>query len=132
MKQKSTKYLTALLICIFGLLSNGCVRIYHYKNILVKVVDAETNQPIEGALVISGYIRLPGSDGIFISRSPKEMSSRTDINGSAKIRVATNSGIYAHVCNVVADRYIRVNPMIGYWHKNERIVTLYRKQEIVP
>ena len=106
--------------------------IYHYKNILVKVVDAETNQPIEGALVISGYIRLPGSDGIFISRSPKEMSARTDVNGSAKIKIAANSGIYDHVFNVVADGYIRVNPMIGYWHKNERIVTLYRKQEIVP
>ncbi len=131
MKLKSTGYLAALLICLGALLSNGCVRIYHYKKILVKVVDAETNQAIEGALVSSLYLRRLGSDGIFISKSPKCMSTRTDANGLARVRIATNSGIYTHVFNVVADGYIRVNPMIGYWHKNERIVTLYRNQEIV-
>jgi len=133
MKRKSTKYLAALLICLCVLLNNGCFKIYFYEDYPLKVVDAESNQPIEGALVRVDYF-MPGG-GFFIPNSPKEMTVRTDVNGKVKLKYANNPGMWVWYYGIEAEGYMRFISYLDRYHtfnqvnKSEYVASLYSKPD---
>lgn len=69
--------LIALVVGGFG----GCA-IYSYRPVEVRVIDAETEQPIAGADVRVGYVYM------FVFNAPAQQSTTTDSAGRATIRVA--------------------------------------------
>ena len=106
MKNKSAKYLVSVVLCLYTLLFSGCVKFYHYEKIPIKVIDPELNQPVEGATVSVNYYLSGG--GFFLPKSPKDLTTYTDANGSAKLKSATNLGVYSWYSNIEAEGYIPV------------------------
>ncbi len=66
--------------------SSGCAIYHHYGPFYGKVVDAETNKPLEGAVVLADYITWlhasPGGPGSYFLDAQEAM---TDKNGEFRI-----------------------------------------------
>lgn len=74
-----------LLLIFFGFLSSGC-----YAGITVTVVDAETGEPIEGAVIMVEWTKLEGMIGLTNTKSYKVVEVLTNKKGKARI-----SGVYS-------------------------------------
>jgi hypothetical protein len=81
------KYLkTILLIAILSLSSSGCALYHHYGPYYGKILDAETKQPLEGAVVLAAYYTWlhasPGGPAVYFLDAQEVVS---DKNGEFKI-----------------------------------------------
>ncbi len=74
-------YLVVSCVCL-----QGCINLYSYKPVTVRVVDAETNAPIPNVNVWVGY------DAMFSWPCPKRTIAITDEKGEAILRIANFRG----------------------------------------
>ena len=77
---------TILLLAILTLTFSGCAIYHHYGEYSGKIVDAETKQPLEGAVVLAKYYTwLWGSPGGPASQYLDAQETVTDKNGEFRI-----------------------------------------------
>lgn len=77
----------------------GCLSFYKYHDVTIKVVDAETNEPIPQAMVTVSY------DRMFAMNPPEQQEAVTSSDGLVTVRAANHRGEF-HL-SVTVENYLR-------------------------
>jgi hypothetical protein len=83
---RAKSFLFIILIVVFGGLNSGCAIYHHYGSYYGQVIDAETREPLEGAVVLADYgLVIYGSPGGSRGAFLDAQETATDKNGEFKI-----------------------------------------------
>ncbi len=99
-------YIRSALLIVIALFLSACG---HYPSINVKVVDAETSEPIEGAVLISHWNVVTGVIGMSSEKTYKVVEEVSDDNGHIHVPGASNSKLLAPTVNVYKKGYVAWN-----------------------
>ena len=99
-------YIRSALLIVIALFLSACG---HYPSINVKVVDAETSEPIEGAVLLAHWNIVTGVIGMSSEKTFKVVEEVSDDNGHIHIPGASNSKLLAPTVNVYKKGYVAWN-----------------------
>lgn len=105
MPKINAKYIHAALLAVVALFLNACG---HYPAINVKVVDAETSEPIEGAVLLSQWAITSGL-GYTSTHDYKVVETMSDEHGILKVEGVTKAGLNPPSVSVYKRGYVAWN-----------------------
>jgi len=106
MKIESSRTFSKLVLLFAVALLGGCG---YYPPINVKVIDAETEQPIEGAVLLAQWTIPSGMAGFSSSSNYKVVESVSNKDGQMRVEGVTKSGVNKPKVTVYKKGYVAWN-----------------------